>query len=130
MSDFRKGPFKNPPSQKIPLNCLKVTFKEGHLKKNNKTKEDNLLVRNHRTPKPNTPGGLRPGADLNCLRQYTRSGPRKISVHTEICSSRGWQRQLAGDSRTRVRENTIECRVDAKRDQIGIKKMSKSTKSC
>ena len=26
----------------------------------------------------NTPGGLRPGADLSCLRQYNRFGPWKI----------------------------------------------------
>ena len=48
--DFRKGSFKNPPSPKPPLNCLKVTFKEGHLKKNNKIEEENLLVGNLQLP--------------------------------------------------------------------------------
>ena len=41
---------------------------------------------------PTRLGRLRPGADLSCLRQCTRSGPRKIvciakvRVHTVICS--------------------------------------------
>ena len=47
-------------------------------------------------------GREQPGADLNCLRQYSRPGPRKVRVHAKICVWLECKRQSAGDLRTRV----------------------------
>ena len=33
---------------------------------------------------PTRLGRMRPGADLSCLRQYSRSGPRKVRCHAKV----------------------------------------------
>ena len=81
--------------------------KKGTVQKNNKqTKNNNdcrkLEVQCRKSeqstnPIPTRLGRLRPGADLSCLRQCTRSGPwkvvclSKLRVHTVVCSGfAGW----------------------------------------
>ena len=62
---------------------------------------------------------LRKSIDLSCLRQYTRSGPRKVGVPALIFLRQRCRRQSAGDSRSRVpKKHDFRAKIEPKASKM------------